>query len=60
MGHFEPESWVIFKWILHKLEEEYLKAILAYGSDDIQQKPVQQLKLSRYDQLRPEGVTFHG
>lgn len=44
----------------NKLEEEYLKAILAYGSDDIQQKPVQQFKLSRYDQLRPEGVTYHG
>jgi len=44
----------------NKLEKEYLKAILAYGSEENQQKPVQQFKLSRYDQLRPEGVTSHG
>ena len=42
-----------------KLEKEYVLAILAYGSEENQQKPVQQFKLSRYDQLRPEGVTSH-
>jgi len=39
-----------------KPDEEYLKAILAYGNEKSQQKPVQDIKLSRYDSLRPQGV----
>src|SRR6056297_928923 len=43
----------------NKLEKEYLKAILAYGKEESQQRPVQDIKLSRYDSLRPQGVGSH-
>ena len=40
----------------NKTDKEYLKAILAYGNEESRQKPAQDIKLSRYDSLRPQGV----
>ena len=41
----------------NKPDKEYLKVILAYGNQKPLPKPDQGGTLSRYDQLRPEGVT---
>jgi len=43
----------------NKLDKEYLKAILAYGDQNPPLVSNPAPKLNRYDQLRPEGVSYH-
>ena len=43
----------------NKLDEEYLKAILAYGNQESIPQPEHGPTLARYDRLRPEGASYH-